>query len=198
MKPWIVSLFCFLLPTGLWAQQLQYNIVWKGDSIGYLNVERFSTDSTILHVFESNSQFRILFLFTTGYSSEVVFKNGLLAKSRTLTYMNDGLRGSADVNWINNQYEIIIDGIPQTLSTPVTNTVGMLYFTEPRQLSRVFSERHGQYLPISDIGDGKYELKKPDNNTNIYTYVNGMCTEVEIHNTWATFYFVLAKKYALD
>ena len=53
-------------------------------------------------------------------------------------------------------------------------------------------------LSLISKGDGMYELRKPDNNSNFYTYVDGRCIEVEVQNTWATFYFVLAKKYAVD
>ena len=198
MKRRIVITICFLFPFALHSQQLQYNIVWRGDSVGYLNVARVFTDSTTHHSFESNSQFRILFLFTTGYSSEALFENGILKNSKTETFMNDGLSGSSDINWDNDQYEITVDGKLQTISSPITSSVGMLYYTEPSQLSRIFSERHGQYLSLISKGDGKYELKKPNNNSNFYTYVDGRCIEVEVQNTWATFYFVLAKKYAVD
>jgi len=165
--------------------------MWKGDSIGYLNVNRVVTDTSIWQTFESTSQFRFLFLLSTGYLSEIQFKKGMLIQSKTLTYLNKGLKGAAYIDWRNNQYEMNIDGENLFYGKPVNESVGNLYYNEPIAINEVFSERFGRYLGLKDRGDGSYELRKPDDNLNIYTYTNGKCSKVEVQNTWTTFYFIL-------
>ena len=186
------SLFFFLASHCL-CQQLDYSIIWHGDSIGYIKVSRTLTDSSEYHKFESESKFRVILSFTTGYISEVFFEDGALVKSQVLDTFDGDVRGSALVEWTENKYLMIIDGEEMTWETPVLATVGSLYYAEPEGLTQVFSERFGRYLKIEKESEGKYRLTKPDDRTNLYQYENGICTKVEVNNSLASFSFHLVK-----
>ena len=192
MKMLIAGFLLLFIPLFSYCQKLEYSIMWKGDSIGYILINRTLTDSTEYHRVRSVSNFRVIFSFTTGYSGETLYKNGKLIKSSALNTMNGDVNGSALVEWLNDEYLMIIDGEKKTWTEPVTSTVGLLYFQEPRGLNEVFSERHGRYLKIENNGDN-YVLTKPDDRINTYTYENGRCTKVEINNLLTNFSFHLIK-----
>jgi hypothetical protein len=191
MKKLIVGFMFLSIPLFSYSQKLEYAIVWKGDSIGYILIKRALTDSTDYHNVRSVSRFRVIFSFTTGYSGETFFKNDQLIKSSLINTMNDDVDGSALVEWLNDEYLMIIDGKRTTWNEPVKSTVGLLYFQEPKDLNKIFSERHGRYLRIEDKGNGSYVLTKPDDRINTYTYKNGRCVKVEINNLLTNFSFHL-------
>jgi len=183
----------FVSTLGAFSQKLNYSIVWKGDSIGFITINMTQTDSTQYHIFKSISNFRVIFSFTTGYTSEAYFENGVLKKASLINTMNNDVNGSALVEWDLDKYQMVIDGEFKTWDEPITATVGMLYFEEPAGLTQIFSERYGRYLNIVDEGNGVYKLIKPDNRTNIYTYENGLCTSVHVNSTLTSFTFQLVK-----
>lgn len=151
------------------------------------------TDSSEYHNFEGASKFRVIFGFTTGYSCESFFKNGVLTKTTVMDTMNDDVRGSSMVEWKQGKYFMVIDGEEKTWHSPVLETVGSLYYQEPAGLSRIFSERHGRYLAIQNQGNGRYNLIKPDDRVNTYQYEDGLCTKVEVDNSLTSFSFLLVK-----
>ena len=57
----------------------------------------------------------------------------------------------------------------------------------------------GQYLTFEEVDDHVYKMESPDG-TNVYTYMNGICTEVKVSRDFAKFYFRMAPEtfYAIE
>lgn len=116
-------------------------------------------------------------VLNTAQSSRVSGKSG--EDRRTITRRNG------------KDYTITVNGEKHVLSnTEIGECVGDLYFAEPRQVTRVFSESLGVFLPLKSIGGGMYELIMPEGRKNIYKYENGKLVLVEVNHTFGKAVFV--------
>jgi hypothetical protein len=68
---------------------------------------------------------------------------------------------------------------PRYFNSSISFSVGLLYHYEPQNKSSIFSERLGAYVPIKATGTSVYEMRQPDGKTNVFTYRNGICTEMQ-------------------
>jgi hypothetical protein len=74
---------------------------------------------------------------------------------------------------------------------PIRYSVVSLYFDEPIDQQTVFSAAQGRKVPISQVKKGVYRLNLPNGNFNYYSYVDGVCTLIEIHHSLFQIQFVL-------
>ncbi|RBL93880.1 DUF6134 family protein [Chitinophaga flava] len=110
-------------------------------------------------------------VLTLAKSSRVAGKNG---EDKETTTRRNG-----------NDYTIVLNGEKSVMdNTEIDHCVADLYFTEPKQLSRIFSEALGRFLTIRSLGGGQYELVLPEGKKNIYKYMNGVLVEVEVNHTF--------------
>jgi uncharacterized protein with FMN-binding domain len=58
----------------------------------------------------------------------------------------------------------------------------VLYFSEPKNLQKVFSERVGQFFEIVKQADGTY-LASLDGHSAVYTYKAGKLIELEMKSS---------------
>ncbi len=119
------------------------------------------------------------------------FNNGMLKKAHTRNLMNENLRASSQIKWDGKQYDMMVDDEQTVLKEKIDYTMTTLYYDEPKNVDKVFSERYATFCTIKPVGKGKYELTLPNGKKNYYNYVNGKCTEVEVNHSLATFYFKL-------
>ena len=88
------------------------------------------------------------------------------------------------------EYTIIVNGEKSVLDTEIEECVADLYFAEPRQINRVFSETLGRFLPLKSLGGGVYELILPEGKKNVFRYENGTLMSVEVNHTLGKAMFV--------
>ncbi|NML35751.1 hypothetical protein HHL17_00950 [Chitinophaga sp. G-6-1-13] len=90
-----------------------------------------------------------------------------------------------------NDYTVMLNGARSVIdNTEIAHCVADLYFSEPKQVSRIFSEALGKFLPLHPLGSGQYELVLPEGKKNIYKYSNGVLTEVEVNHTFGRALFI--------
>lgn len=173
------------------AQTLKYQIFKGKKPIGILTTKKVENGKhTSFHI-ESDATFRVIFEFSTQFTFEAFYKDGNLFKSSARNILNDSERESTLIEWKEGKYLIIKDGEEPAnldISRP-TYSMASLYYEEPGNRTKVFSERFGEYLAIKSIGNAQYELTMPDGRSNIYSYENGRCSKVEVDHMLATLYF---------
>ncbi len=170
---------------------LIYNIVYKNDSIGYLDANYDINQSSELYIITSEASFRFLMRFSSDYSFENRFRGGTLVSSKTQNKVNDKVRSTSAITRKGDGYDMKIDDVSSRLNKKVTYAMANLYFHEPSDITEVFSERYGEFCKIKKVANHKYELHLPSGKKNYYSYKNGICQEVEVNHSMATFYFVL-------
>lgn len=171
------------------AQTLHYDVV-KGDKkIGDMNVSRSIKNETVNYSVDSKVIFKLLFSFTVNYESTCEYKHGMLIKEYAHSKLNGSTQKKSTI-WFNGEkYTLDLDGTKIKLSDKkIEYSVGVIYFQEPYDQQKVYSPQFGKYLTFEKINANQYELESPDG-LNLYTYLNGICTEVKVSRDFAKFYF---------
>ncbi len=111
------------------------------------------------------------------------FEGDRLFSAKARKVVGAGVREEVETRTRGAGYEVIYrqSGRKRTAGLPVaiTFTTLMLYYREPLHVSKVYSERFGQMVPLVRLEEGRYELKLPDGKKTLYTYRNGACVHVQ-------------------
>lgn len=181
----------FLACVILKAQRLTYDVVRNGNSIGTTLVERASLGDSLSYHLNTQTEFRIIFLIEVEYDLEETFINNKLISGTSYNTLNGSKQKDTKMKLKADHYDLVIDGIRTIIhQDSISESVSEIYFEEPYDHKRVFSAYFGRYLYFEKVGEHKYSLSSPDGN-NVYSYENGICTEVLISRDFATFSQVL-------
>ena len=179
----------------LHAQNLNYNVVMNGKSIGSLEAKRNVRDGLAYYFIESIVNLRFLFRVNMNYTFETTYQDGMLIKASTRNMVNDNVRNSSRVTWNGAHYVLEVKDEQSVLkNTKITYSLSSMYFSEPVQVRQVFSERYGKFLPVKPVGEHRYELTMPDGKKNYYQYVNGICQSVEVNHSMGQVNFHLTNQ----
>ncbi|MEW5675055.1 DUF6134 family protein [Flavobacterium enshiense] len=169
------------------ASLYNYKIVYKGDNIGWMKLEKSTeghkSDLSLL----SEIKTRLVVPVNIYLKEQSTFENGKLIFSSQLRKTNGKVKTDKQTKLVNNKYEMVENGIRNTLSHPAINTnLLSLFFEEPVAANLVYSEKQQRFLRIVKTNDGGYQLKFPNGNKNCFYYSKGICTKIKVeHNLYA-------------
>ncbi|MBO9731642.1 MAG: hypothetical protein J7623_23575 [Chitinophaga sp.] len=126
-------------------------------------------------------------------NSDIVneYSNNVLTNAKSSRIKNGDDKKSTITIRNGKEYTITVDGEKSVLNNAeIEECVADLYFTEPRQLTRVFSETLGRFLPLKSLGGGMYELSLPEGKKNVFKYENGTLVLVEVNHSFGKAIFV--------
>ncbi len=158
-----------------------------------MTVERIESENQVKYEINSKVTFKILFSFTVDYESTSEYKYGKLIKEYTHNMLNGSTQKKSTIWFDGEKYTLDLDGSRTTIQEPINYSVATIYFEEPTDGQKVFSPQFGDYLTFTKIEDHQYEMESPDGE-NIYTYTNGICSEVKVSRDFAKFYFQMTEK----
>jgi hypothetical protein len=174
------------------ASSLVYSIR-KGDKvIGDIHVERATKNDITEYIFESNAKVNLLYSMEVYDKMNVVFKNNNMIQAKLYRTMNGKIKVNNVASWNGNSYSLSnVDGKNGFIKHLIPITTASLYFSEPSNVTSVFSEKFQMMIPIKCIGNKKYMMDLPNGNKVTYSYNNGICNLVEANTDWASLRFVL-------
>lgn len=186
----------FLFFTSFWAPKVQkplvYDVVWKNSTIGELKASFHATPTGFQYGVHSDVAISIFGKKRFITKSTSLYKDNFLHKGEFQDDLNGRTRNGSQVAWDGSVYHIEINKTRSQLKNrKVTYSTTNLYHHEPLGISELFSERYGVFCKIKPIGNHTYELHLPTGKKNLYRYRDGICREVEVNETMATFYFRL-------
>ena len=197
----IAQRFLFVLITLLshricMAETLHYDVVKDNKKVGYFQIGRATANNEV--VIRSESTVRVSMLFTIEVIDKMyaVFRNNILHTATIYRTLNGNVRVNNLTQWQNGKYALSTkdDMNKGAFVHTIRFTTVSLYFEEPFNLTEVYSEKFQRMVSVKSIGLHKYQLTLPDGNTAKYTYVNGLCSEVEAQTDWALIKFVFKEK----
>ncbi|MCG9910767.1 MAG: hypothetical protein MH137_05635 [Flavobacteriales bacterium] len=176
------------------AQTRKYEVVLSGNKIGELTATKTVKGAFTTYKLESKSEAKVLFSTKKNYVlMDVTYKDGILVSSYCKNEINDEVDNYASINWDGSKYNITNEKKKFTHPTQVKYSVISLYFSEPKGMTQLFTERIGEVYPLTDLGSGKYEYKIPNGDKNVYVYKNGELVETERKTIIGTVYVKLVK-----
>ena len=143
--------------------------------------------------FESDVTFRILLAFRIKFTQYEKFVNGKLNWGKALNLLNGRTQKDSKIVLNEKGHMLTLDGVDVQMTDPIEYSVSQIYFTEPRDGQKVFSQQFGQFFTFKKVGDHEYVMNSPDGD-NYYSYTNGICTKVRVIRDFANFNFVIREQ----
>jgi hypothetical protein len=171
---WFTASFC---------QKLKYEVYLFGNKIGETTVERRDSAGLKCYSLRSNTDAKVLFVEKkSAMSTDVLYdRGGNLFSSFFQNIKNEEKFLTKTIN-DNTKFLVTKDGEKTVIPGPITFSSVMLYFFEPPDLQKVFSERLGEFFEMVRQADGSY-LATLDGHSSRYTYKAGKLIELEIKNS---------------
>jgi hypothetical protein len=171
---WFSASFC---------QKLKYDVYLLGNKIGETTVERRDSAGIKHYILRSNTDAKVLFVEKkSAMSTDVLYdKEGKMFAAFFQNIKNEEMFLTQTL-WKNNTLIINKDGEKREIPGAVSFSSVLLYFSEPKNLQKVFSERVGQFFEIVKQTDGTY-LASLDGHSAVYTYKAGKLIELEMKSS---------------
>lgn len=182
-----------LMPSVLHAQSYRYDVVLLGQTVGEVNAVCRNNNGQVDYTIKSKVQLRLIPGGNISTAIEASYANNILQHAvASRETGRDNKNKSTTTRKNTSGYEVILNGTRSQLREPsIRYSVACLFFTEPQNISRLFSETLGTFLPLASLGNHQYKLQMPDGNDNIYSYANGKLISVEVNQTLGKVYFKL-------
>ena len=167
----------------LHAQQteLQYNIVRNGKTIGWTKIIRNNSNEHMSITMRSEVKARFIFQFIVSAIEQVNFEGDNLVYSSQFRELNGQVKEDKHMQLTPTGYQVFKEDDTQRLPFPALHFHTLcLYFQEPKDNSKVYSDAFQKELALERTSDGGYRMKLPDGNSCCYYYKNGICTKVKI------------------
>lgn len=165
-------------------QEILFDVMFRDEKVGVLRAQETKSESTSLKLLTTETSTTFLFI-PIHMESEVstTQKNGVLIKGTA--YRNASRKSSdviATVIKIGLRlYQRERNGVKDKIKNQrITFCVVDLYFKEPVEITKVFSNMYAQTLKLKRMDNGVYQLITPDNNNSLYTYRNGELISIEV------------------
>lgn len=174
------SLFCCC---SLLGQKLKYEVTLFGKKIGETTVELRDSAGGKYYKLRSSTQVKMLFMDKRSSMSTDVFfgKDGVMSSSLFKNIKEDGIVLTQSL-WDKGKLIVEKNGEKSCVPGPVKYSTLLMYFSEPSNIQRVFSERMGKFFDLVKEAEGKYSAEM-DNSSAIYTYSRGRLSELEIKSS---------------
>ncbi|MET3874781.1 DUF6134 family protein [Chitinophaga sp. OAE865] len=170
------------------AQTNTFEVRIANHAVGTIEANRKLTGAAKSIIIRTRIQ-----IMLSKINSDIVseYNNNVLTNARVSRVSGKtGEDKQAIVRRNGKEYTIIVNGEKSVLDTEIEECVADLYFAEPRQINRVFSETLGRFLPLKSLGGGVYELILPEGKKNVFRYENGTLMSVEVNHALGKAMFV--------
>lgn len=185
------AMFMSVMAATSMGQTLNYDVVKGSKNLGSMVVTRKITGTTEEIWFKSDVTIKLLLTFKVDFDQYEKFINGNLNWGKALSTLNGRTQKDSKIVANKDGHLLTLDGIGAQVTEPIDFSVTQIYFDEPVDGQRVFSQQFAQFLTMRKVGDHKYVLSSPDGD-NYYTYTNGICTLVRVQRDFANFNFVIS------
>ena len=168
-------------------QSRHYKVIRNGGEIGWVNLEKqIDSNATIINL-GSEIKARFLFTFSSVAKEISEFRNGKLHHSYFYRKTNGNVKADRHTRLVGDSYEVEDRSEKMKLTiSPVTFNTLCMYFQEPVDLRKVYSDNHQCFLDIEKVADGGYKIVSPDDTSNTFYYTGGICYKVKIDHSFYT------------
>lgn len=176
------------------SQSLTYQIFMGKDSIGLLHATHKLNGSSQSYELKSNMSVNSVVNVEIQYILTALFDKDKLINSFTEQDINGRIKVSSTIKWDGKNYQVqTLDKREKIKNISIFYNLATLYFKEPVNYRKVYSDTHGTFLNIKQVGPHQYELILPDGKRNLYSYQFGICREVEVNQLFSKVFFKLVK-----
>ncbi len=181
-KSLVVLMYCLHVLSVVQAQQtLRFEIYSLGSKTGILTAKKEIKNNVEYYIIESQAHANLLVSQVDVKTIlKSTYKDGILISSFAKNEKNGEIEQYADTQWKDPEYTITSHTGKNIVKEKIQISVASLYFTEPKNHHRIYSEVWGQFLPLTK-NNNSYTLQLPNGRSTTFIYENGQLQE--IHTT---------------
>ncbi|MFK5981617.1 MAG: hypothetical protein QM499_01795 [Flavobacteriaceae bacterium] len=170
------------------SQTLHYKIMSNNSYIGDLKVTKTSNKDAFQIEVISEVKVKLFISIDLKYKLNCTYKNNELFYSSVTTYVNGKIHSTSKTEKIGDYYSITKNGHSSKFLDKIPFSGALLYYSEPKGLTNIFSEFDNLKKPIKNIGINEYQITNPKNgHLSEYKYKNGVLMSTTNHHTLLTF-----------
>ncbi len=160
---------------------LYFDIVVKDKIVGSLKATQNSKDSKTYYRSSTTIKTRIIKEIAVNYKYNVTFENEILKKADVTITVNKKPHAETHTLWKDTEYQITKNGKSEVALKETINyaTISM-YFEEPIEVNRCYSEQDGSFNTIIPLGNHSYKKVNAKGQENIYYYNEGVLEKTVI------------------
>lgn len=191
---YISILTLLLVGLSISAQTNTYDIISKKDTLGILKVSKSKVEENAIYNYQVDMKVKLLVNIHMKYTIEAIYNENQLIYASVANVINGKPHHSSGIKWLDSYYLINTKNNKQQKVAEKIDYSGIrLFFDEPFNIKKVFSEYTGLYGMIKNTQAGTYVLTLPNGKKNKYFYNNGELVKANIHNSLIQFDLVLRK-----
>ncbi|GAB5550892.1 MAG: hypothetical protein Sapg2KO_04830 [Saprospiraceae bacterium] len=187
----LLLLIIAILPGFAKTEQVGFEILMKGKSIGNIKAQRIINQDKTVYKVTSKASFRVIVKYVRETIAEVIFSGGKIQLSDAKQIMNQQLKEHRVTEWNGATYACKQGkNAPQaSFKKPIKLCTSMLYFQEPVGQAFIFAENYQELCPVELIQPGVYKVTLPQGKINHYIYKNGQLEEIKVFRTMVNLVF---------
>ena len=173
------------------AQSLTYKIIWNGKLLGSMEADKKPFNQGYSYSFKSAVTVSFVKRFKIDYYSRCFYQKNDLQEATTRNEVNGQRKDYSHTSKGGQGYVVNKNGKRSILNvSTIHHSLSTLYFQEPLQVSRIFSERHAVMLPVEQTAPHCYVITMPDGKKNTYWFANGICAKAEVNLGFGKLFFI--------
>ena len=181
MKPLLLLLLVSVNYLFAVGQTVNLDVLMGVKNIGSITAQKKITGKTVNAALSSKVSVSMFIKVNVDQTIVSEYKDGKLMKADMARISNISSENKKTVTvWNGSEYLINKDTVTLTHKEPITFCVLDLYFSEPIGITKIFGEASGTYMPVTPLGDHRYELHVNDIKKDVFMYGNdGKLMQVE-------------------
>ena len=181
-----ISMLALIIITN--GQTLTYDVTKGNKNLGSMVITRTVIGNTEEISIKSSVKYKLLLTFRINVNHYEKFVNGKLNWGKALSTLNGRTQKDSKIVANKEGHLLTLDGVNAQVTDEIDYSIAQIYYYEPVDGQRVFSQQFAQFMTFKKVGSNKYLLSSPDGD-NYYTYTNGICTHVRVLRDFANFSF---------
>ncbi|QCE43473.1 hypothetical protein E9099_03205 [Psychroserpens sp. NJDZ02] len=183
MKNLVVIIFFITLGSDFNTseEKILFDVIRNEKVIGSLKATKTIKDSKTYYKSSTSINAKIIKEIRVNYKYNVIFDSDLLEQSNVNITVNEKSHAKTITEWDDNAYQVVKNGKDEaTITNAISYATVQLYFEEPKNITKCYSEQNGNYNTIIAMGNHVYKKVNASNNANLYYYENGLLTKATI------------------
>lgn len=173
-------------------QEINFGVYFRDNEIGQVKITKQKKDTITLYKVRSEVEYKSwLYDYTRISNIDASFSENGLVHSESKVFEDGNLEAhTRTIKEKMKTYKCSSQGDETyTLNKDIFISSAFLYFNEPGNASKMFSETYQQLFDLKAIEKNAYEVDFPGSKTNRYYYDNGKLERVEVERRWFTIVF---------
>ncbi|MDF4202977.1 hypothetical protein PXD56_08430 [Maribacter sp. SA7] len=170
---------------------LSFNIIHKDKIVGNLHATKTIKSSRVNYQSITTINTRIIKEIEVNYEYDVTYENSLLKTANVLIEVNNKPHANITTSWKESYYQITKNNKKEkVVESDITYATILLYFKEPLDIQKCYSEQDGSFNTIVALGNHIYKKINAKDQENIYHYKDGFLKKAEINGGLVNFEIV--------